>query len=409
MGAEGGDCYGNGTCDEGLSCLSKKCVDPNGKSPVAPGGNFDTDACLGCGEESCASQAEACNGASGCQSLLSCTLACGSNASCLSDCATSVTADDQAAMVAYQSCLVTQCLNECTPEVNVQPTTVQPNTTAQPTTPVQPSTADEVAACFDCGESSCAAEANACSDAGGCGDLLSCAIACGPDANCAANCATTITITADDQAAIGAYQACLLTQCLDECTIDVNVEPVDPAGNPSVTPEPVQPDESGSNSSTEACNVVKPPTSCVAAEAFVLEEDGTDLVGVTSPTYNELVVAGGSVTGDWVLESGQLGVLQFKFSAPIDPARVALEGTLSDVEYVTLEDAAGSGCQYYLSGGRLVRYQKSTDGIVDWYGCWGDYETYETSEPSTLTIVNIRTGVSQLNEAYAIVVTSILL
>src|SRR5690606_18215656 len=114
-------------------------------------------------------------------------------------------------------------------------------------------------------------------------------------------------------------------------------------------------------------------------------------------------------TGDWVLENGQLGVLQFKFSAPIDPARVALEGSLSHVEYITLEDTTGSGCQYTLSGGRLVRYHVSTGGTVDWYGCWGDYETYEATEPSTLSVINIRTGISQLNEARAITLTSMLL
>ena len=408
QGTEGGSCYGNGTCDDGLACYSDKCVDPDGNEPSTPSAGFDIGACFECGEDSCAAEAEKCDGEGACGTLLGCALDCAGDASCATDCATttSVTAEEQSAMVAYQSCLVTKCLDACTPEVNVPtPSNPTPPTPGQPT-PGQPGPS-ELAACLDCGESSCAAEANACDDSSACGELLSCALDCGMDATCASDCATGITLTADDQTAMVAYQSCLVTQCLDECSFEVNVTP----GTPPVTPgtPPTPPTPGSPTASAEACGVVKPPETCVQAEAFVLAEDGTDLVGVTVPTFNELVIADGSVTGDWVLESGQLGVLQFEFSSPIDPARVALEGSLSEVEFVTLEDAGGSGCQYYLSGGRLQRYIKSTGSSIDWYGCWGDYETYETSEPSTLTIINIRTAVSQLNEAHAITVTSMLL
>lgn len=404
MGVEGGSCYGNGTCDDGLACYSDKCVNPDAPGPSTPAAGFDIGDCLDCGDDSCAAEAEKCNGAGACGTLLSCALDCAGDVSCASNCATttSVTAEEQSAMVAYQSCLVTQCLDACTPDVSVPP--------AQPSpVPGQPS-GGEFEACLDCGESRCTAEANACDDSGACGQLLSCAIDCGTDATCAGNCASGITFTTDDQTALVAYQSCLSTQCLDECSLDANVSPVAPVspGTP-VTPGTAPVPGVSPTASAQACTVVKPPATCVQAEAFVLAEDGTELVGVEQPTYNELVIAEGSVKGDWVLESGQLGVLQFTFSAPIDPSRVALEGSLSTVEFVTLEDAAGSGCQYYLSGGRLARYTKSTAGVIDWYGCWGDFETYETSEPATLTVLNIRTAVSQLNEANAITVTSMLL
>lgn len=404
VGVEGGACYGNGTCDEGLACLSKKCVDPDGPEPSTPAAGFDLGACFDCGEDSCATEAEKCDGAGACGTLLNCALDCAGDVSCASDCATttSVTAEEQSAMVAYQSCLVTKCLDACTPDVSVPP--VQPSPV-----PGQPA-GSELEACLDCGESRCTTEASACDDSGACGQLLSCAIDCGTDATCAGNCATGVTFTTEDQTALVAYQSCLSTQCLDECSLDVNVSPTAPVtpGTP-VTPGAVPTPGVSPTASAEACTVVKPPDTCVQAEAFVLAEDGTELVGVEQPTYNELVIADGSVKGDWVLESGQLGVLQFAFSAPIDPSRVALEGSLTEVEFVTLEDATGSGCQYYLSGGRLARYTKSTAGVIDWYGCWGDFETYETIEPATLTVINIRTAVSQLNEAHAITVTSMLL
>lgn len=409
MGVEGGSCYGNGTCDDGLACFSDKCVNPNGNGPNPSAAGFDLGACFDCGEGSCATEAERCNGEGACGMLLGCALDCAGDVSCATDCAkaTSVTAEEQSAMVAYQSCLVTQCLDACTPEVSITP--------GQPTpVPGQPPTSG-LTACLDCGESSCAAEASACDSSGACGQVLSCALDCGTDASCASNCVTGVTFTTEDQNALLAYQSCLSTQCLDECSLDVSVAPGTPVtpGTPvppgtSMTPG-TPPTPGSPTSSAEACGVVKPPETCVQAEAFVLAEDGTELVGVAQPTYNELVVADGSVKGDWVLESGQLGVLQFTFSAPIDPARVALEGNLAEVEFITLEDASGSGCQYTLSGGRLARYTKATAGVIDWYGCWGDFETYETSEPSTLTVVNIRTGVSQLNEAHAITVTSMLL
>ena len=37
-GTEGGPCYGNGTCNAGLSCLSQLCVSPNGSGGSQAGG-----------------------------------------------------------------------------------------------------------------------------------------------------------------------------------------------------------------------------------------------------------------------------------------------------------------------------------------------------------------------------------
>lgn len=313
-GAEGGACYANKTCDAALVCLSDKCVDPASDNNVNPNAvMLDLDACYGCGETKCATQADACSALTGCGTLLSCSLECVGDSACSSGCAkaASYTAEDQTAYVNYQSCLVTACLNECTPEVNI---------------PVAPTTTE---------------------------------------------------------------------------TTENGVSPV----------TTTEPSSSGDTNGAAACGVVKPPTNCVEAKAFVLEEQGTELVGVSNPTYSELLVEAGSVKGDFVLETGQLGVLQFTFSQSLEPGRVAIEGSLGSVGYVTLEDTGGSGCQYELSAGRLRRYHKLnvTTGAVEWYGCWGDYETYDIDDPTDLSIVNIRTRASQVNESYSITVTEFLL
>jgi hypothetical protein len=314
-GAEGGACYANKTCDGALVCLSDKCVDPTSGDDVSPnpGVTLDLEACYGCGETKCATQAEACDALDGCGTLLSCTLECVNDAACSSGCATaaSYTAEDQTAYVNYQTCLVTACLNECTPEVNVPVVPTATGTTGGGVSPVATSA----------------------------------------------------------------------------------------------------PSSTGETNGAAACGVVKPSTNCVEAKAFVLEEQGTELIGVTNPTYSELIVDAASVKGDFVLETGQLGVLQFTFSQSLEPGRVAIEGNLGSVGYVTLEDAEGSGCQYELSAGRLRRYNKVnvTTGAVEWYGCWGDYETYDVDDPTGLSVVNIRTRASQLNEAYSITVTEFLL
>lgn len=317
-GAAGGPCYPNNTCDSTLVCLSNKCVDPtSGNQNTNPGTKFDSGACLDCGQDKCTSQADACNQLNGCGKLLSCTLECANDASCSSKCASagSYTSEDQAAYTNYQACLVTSCVKQCTPEVNV---------------PVAP-------------------------------------------------------------------------------TVDPTVSPASAAtttGSPGMTA--VSPDPEGER----ACRVVKPPTTCLAADAFVLEEDGTELVGVANPTYLELVLSEASVKADFVLEAGQLGVLQFTFSEALQPDRIAFEGGFGQVEYITLEDAYGNGCQYQLTGARrLVRYKKVNSQTldVDWHGCWGRFEDYANSEPNGLTVLNLRTRMSFQNESYAITVTSLLL
>jgi hypothetical protein len=68
-----------------------------------------------------------------------------------------------------------------------------------------------------------------------------------------------------------------------------------------------------------------------------------------------------------------------------------------------------SGCQYTLNAGRLVRYHKTTGANIDWYGCWGEFETLTTSEPTTTTIMNVRTPVSTTNELKTMTVSSVLL
>jgi hypothetical protein len=159
--------------------------------------------------------------------------------------------------------------------------------------------------------------------------------------------------------------------------------------------------------------VVTPEARCADVRLVTLEERGTaemsDLVGVANPEM-EVVADGASLRAEWYLEVNQMGVLQFEFTQGIDVGRIDVQGPGSAVEYVTLETPGGtSGCQYTLSGGRLSRYHKMTGANVDWYGCWGEFETLTTGEPTSTTIMNVRTPVSNSNELKTMTVSSVLL
>src|SRR5690349_3847615 len=79
MGAEDWACYGNGTCNAGLDCRSRVCVNlsSTGFEDASGGGGIDVDACLSCGESKCSSEASACKAATGCDDIIQCMVKCG--------------------------------------------------------------------------------------------------------------------------------------------------------------------------------------------------------------------------------------------------------------------------------------------------------------------------------------------
>jgi hypothetical protein len=158
------------------------------------------------------------------------------------------------------------------------------------------------------------------------------------------------------------------------------------------------------------CGIVVPTSACSRTSAFTLEQVGDEWVGVpeAETTYTQTE---SQVSAVWYLEAGQAGVIQFEFVLPIDPARIDVSRT-GTVEFVTLENAAATGgCQYTLaSDGRLARYVivNISTGNVDWYGCWGVYETNGAVEPTDLTVMNIRTPPSPTNEQVSLSLSTIL-
>src|ERR1041384_6439224 len=76
MGAEHCGCYANGTCNAGLDCRSRVCVNLNstGFDGDASGSGVDTQACLSCAESNCASQASDCKAAGGCEETIKCAM-----------------------------------------------------------------------------------------------------------------------------------------------------------------------------------------------------------------------------------------------------------------------------------------------------------------------------------------------
>ncbi|HEY0466770.1 MAG TPA: hypothetical protein VGC79_21335 [Polyangiaceae bacterium] len=116
QGAEKCECYANDTCNAGLACRSKTCVnlDTSGASGGSSSTGVDTSACLACADKTCADQAAACKSASGCKDSLSCFLNCGStDPTCAANCGKGLTADSGAKAVGYYTCAITQCLDDC--------------------------------------------------------------------------------------------------------------------------------------------------------------------------------------------------------------------------------------------------------------------------------------------------------
>ncbi len=121
QGTEGGACFPNGTCNLGLECRSNLCVDltpgstdhSNGTDPYV---NYDD--CFGCGEESCATEASACEDAGGCDDVLKCYLDCEkTDVSCLQQCATGLSNEMVLALGNYWTCIGLNCVQDCTPQI----------------------------------------------------------------------------------------------------------------------------------------------------------------------------------------------------------------------------------------------------------------------------------------------------
>jgi hypothetical protein len=113
-GAEHCACFGDGTCNEGLDCRSRLCVNLNSTGfEDASGGGIDVEACLSCAEATCTTESNACKAATGCDDIIQCMVGCGSDATCLSKCNANASADANVKSLAYQSCAFSRCANEC--------------------------------------------------------------------------------------------------------------------------------------------------------------------------------------------------------------------------------------------------------------------------------------------------------
>lgn len=122
-GAEGGACYANGTCNEGLVCLSKTCVDPDGDSGGSGGSSSLNEAlqqalaaCFACGDAQCPDEAAACDSEPGCREALDCSIGCNGSTdpACASSCDLSgLTTSGVNAMQAFSICVGMTCANEC--------------------------------------------------------------------------------------------------------------------------------------------------------------------------------------------------------------------------------------------------------------------------------------------------------
>src|SRR5690606_19668297 len=106
-GVEGGACFPNNTCNDGLICRSNLCVDPDPDSNGDGDGDGDGDgtggsqagvdltACFACGETACSEENDACSASTGCRKVLECWLECAGDVACQNKCdASDVTADD---------------------------------------------------------------------------------------------------------------------------------------------------------------------------------------------------------------------------------------------------------------------------------------------------------------------------
>lgn len=132
QGGEGQECYGNGTCDAGLTCAKKSnmCVDleedgSGGSSGSDGSGGGDNgsgganvgeilEACFSCGEDECEDAASDCDDADGCKDALECWLECAGDTSCTNACDVSdLNEDGVTALSAYFGCVSESCLDEC--------------------------------------------------------------------------------------------------------------------------------------------------------------------------------------------------------------------------------------------------------------------------------------------------------
>src|ERR1041384_8710878 len=80
IGAEHCACYGNGTCNAGLDCRSRLCINLNStgfEQDASSSGGLDVDACLGCGESMCPNESKDWKAASGCEGMLQGMVRCG--------------------------------------------------------------------------------------------------------------------------------------------------------------------------------------------------------------------------------------------------------------------------------------------------------------------------------------------
>jgi hypothetical protein len=120
-GAEGGACYPNGTCNEGLECHSSLCVDITmDSSNDSQGGtdfSIDFNDCFACGEDACSTEANACADNGGCDDVLKCYLNCNTDTTCIQQCDISaLTVDTVSAIQNYWTCISSNCIERCTPE-----------------------------------------------------------------------------------------------------------------------------------------------------------------------------------------------------------------------------------------------------------------------------------------------------
>lgn len=223
-GAEGEDCYANGTCDGSLVCLSNTCVDPNAAGTSGgdgDSGGLDSGACFSCGDEACPSERSACNDTKGCPDLLDCTLGCGSDVSCAGSCSVAgLTAQEAGnaglAASSYVACAVPACASECTPGTSTTGTSATGDGDS----------GFDLDACTSCGESACSSEYQACSNTGSCQTLFDCTWGCAgsTDANCAADCLGQVSTDDlyDVSAALTDLMYCQAVSCLDECAYDID-------------------------------------------------------------------------------------------------------------------------------------------------------------------------------------------
>src|ERR1043165_7983004 len=116
IGAEHCACYGNGTCNAGLDCRSRLCVNLNStgfERDASSSGGLDVDACLACGESMCPNESKDCKAASGCDDIIRCMVGCGKDAVCLSKCNTGKSVDANTESLSYQACAFTRCVDQC--------------------------------------------------------------------------------------------------------------------------------------------------------------------------------------------------------------------------------------------------------------------------------------------------------